>query len=176
MGKINSWPLKTDASSEKQKDKHKTPPFLSPVPGQLQCFTPNSFTCPSRTCLSSYPLFFFLPPLSARRFLPFLEYVFTEGPPMLTAAQLSGAVGPLWSWNWLCLTQGSPFLISSHRGHSAAPPDHSTTKTLPWLANTVPKGNTRGHNAEVARSEAAPVGVTITLSWVNVWLHDVPFG
>lgn len=70
---------------------------------------------------------------------------------------------------------GQP-LISSHRGHSAAPPDHSTTKTLPWLANTVPKGNTRGHNAEVARSEAAPVGVTITLSWVNVWLHDVPFG
>lgn len=70
---------------------------------------------------------------------------------------------------------GQP-LISSHRGHSAAPPDPSTTKTLPWLANTVPMGNTRGHNAEVERSEPAPVRVTITLSWVNVWLHDVPFG
>ena len=70
---------------------------------------------------------------------------------------------------------GQP-VISSHRGHSAAPPDPSTTKTLPCVANTVPMGNTRGHNAEVAQSEAAPIGVTIMLSWANVWLHDVAFG
>lgn len=141
-----------------------TPSHHTPLPAQAGCifpltfpalFVPSASLCPAFSALS--------------------EICFHRGATNFDDSSAVSCGGTTAELELAVSDTGQP-LISSHRGHPAAPPNPSTTKTLPYVANTVPIGNTVGHNTEVTQAESAPVGVTFMLSQTNMWLHDAPFG